>query len=91
MNKTHLVINEQALKANYELIRSKLDDGCKVIGVVKANAYGTDAVSVAQQLITFGVDHLAVAYIDEGIQLRNAGISKPILVFIHKWIISKHS
>jgi len=81
MNKTHLVINKKALKANYELIWSKLNDDCRVIGVVKANAYGTDAISVAQQLINFGVEHLAVAYIHEGIQLRNAGISKPILVF----------
>lgn len=81
MNKTHLVINKHALKANYELISSKLNDGCKIIGVVKANAYGTDAVSVAQKLISFGVEHLAVAYVEEGIKLRNAGIIVPILVF----------
>lgn len=81
MNKTHLSIDLSALEANYNQIRSKINSGVKVIGVVKANAYGTDPLAVARKLIDLGVKHLAVAYTEEGVALRKAGIDLPILVF----------
>lgn len=81
MNKTHLEINCKALEANYKLLASKISSDCEIIGVVKANAYGTDAVAVARELIKLGVKQLAVAYIEEGVRLRAAGIDIPILIF----------
>ena len=48
--------------------------------MVKADAYGSGSVEIARFLSSRQVDYLAVAYIDEGIQLRKAGISLPILV-----------
>ena len=81
MNKTHLSIDLLALEANYQLIRSKVNSDVQVIGVVKANAYGSDAVIVARKLIDLGVKHLAVAYTEEGVALREAHIDLPILVF----------
>jgi alanine racemase len=53
----------------------------QVVGVVKANAYGHGLVAVAHALESAGVDLLACADIEEGIQLRQAGVRAPILVF----------
>ena len=52
-----------------------------IIAVVKANAYGHGAVPVARALEQAGVAMLAVADVEEGVQLRLAGIRAPILVF----------
>ena len=81
MNKTHLSIDLLALEANYKMIKSKVHSDVQVIGVVKANAYGSDAIVVARKLIDLGVKHLAVAYTEEGVALREAHINLPILVF----------
>ncbi len=53
----------------------------RVMAVVKANAYGHGAVEVARTAITQGASYLAVALVEEGIELRQAGIGIPILVF----------
>lgn len=53
----------------------------KLMGVVKANAYGHGMLPVAQHLASLGVDYLGVAVLEEGITLRKAGIKTPILVF----------
>lgn len=81
MNKTHLSIDLLALEANYKMIKSKVHSDVQVIGVVKANAYGSDAIVVARKLIDLGVKHLAVAYTEEGVALREDYINLPILVF----------
>ena len=52
----------------------------KLLAVVKAFGYGSDAVEVAKCLVAQGVDYLGVAYVHEGIALRKAGITTPILV-----------
>ena len=52
-----------------------------MIGLVKGDAYGHGAVPVARHLKTIGVERLAVAAVEEGIQLRAAGVSGPIHVF----------
>ena len=77
---TVLEINLNNLAHNYQYLRSKLRHETKFLGVVKAFAYGSDAVKIAQKLETLGADYLAVAYINEGVQLRNAGVRLPILV-----------
>lgn len=77
-------VNLEAIAANVAALRVLLDedDGTPgIIGVVKANAYGHGAVAVARTLELAGIEMLACADIEEGIELRQAGITKPILVF----------
>ena len=62
-------------------MKSKIPSGTLFISVVKANAYGHGAIKVAHKLQELGTDYLAVAYIREGIELRNHGITTPMLVF----------
>ena len=77
---TVLEIDLKALKHNFEFIKSKLEENTKCLAVVKAFAYGSDAVEVAKCLETLNVDYFAVAYVNEGVALRDAGITRPILV-----------
>ena len=77
-------VNLEAIAANVATLRVLLDEGdgdTGIIAVVKANAYGHGAVAVARTLEAAGVEILACADIEEGIALRTAGITKPILVF----------
>ena len=77
---TVLEIDLKALQHNFEHLKSKLQPSTKFLAVVKAFAYGSDANEIANYLQELDVDYFAVAYIDEGVALRNAGITKPILV-----------
>jgi alanine racemase len=77
---TVLEIDLKALEHNYRYLRSKLHPKTKFLGVVKAFAYGSDSVRIAQKLVELGVDYFAVAYAKEGGMLRDAGIRTPILV-----------
>jgi len=77
---TLLEIDLGALKHNFEHLKSKLTGSTKILAVVKAFAYGSDALEIAKYLEALNVDYLAVAYTDEGVSLRNVGITKPILV-----------
>lgn len=79
-NPTFLAINLSAIEHNFNFFRSRLDDKSKILAVVKASGYGTDAIAVAKTLAKHHVDYFAVAYVDEGIALREAGIKTPILV-----------
>ncbi|WP_166959681.1 alanine racemase [Yeosuana marina] len=79
-NETILEIDFKALKHNLEYIQSKLQKKTKTLAVVKAFAYGSDATEIALYLQNLSVDYFAVAYINEGIALRQAGVTKPILV-----------
>lgn len=75
-------INVDALRHNFREIKQHVAKGCKLCGVVKANAYGHGAIPYAKYLIKEGVDYLAVARIDEAVELRDAGIKDmPILIF----------
>ena len=78
---TQLIVDLNALAHNYHQLRKPLPQSTKMIGVVKANAYGFGAIEIAKQLITLGCEYLAVAYAEEGIELRSAGIEAPIMVF----------
>ena len=76
---TVLEIDGNALKHNLQYFKQKLESDTKTLVVVKAFGYGSEATKIAVFLEN-DVDYFAVAYTDEGIALRNAGIEKPILV-----------
>ncbi|THD69229.1 alanine racemase [Robertkochia marina] len=80
VRETVLEINLEALEANYRYLRSKLRNNTKFLAVVKAYAYGSDPCEVALKLEQIGADYFAVAYTTEGMALRKAGVTKPILV-----------
>ena len=80
MGVTRLEIDLNALRHNYTYLRSKLRPDVKMMGVVKAFGYGSDACEIALFLENLGVDYFAVAYASEGEMLRKAGIETPILV-----------
>lgn len=68
---------------NYRTIRSKMPEDCKFLGVVKADAYGHGALQVSRMLEQEGADYLAVSCLDEAIELRDGGISMPLLILGH--------
>jgi len=76
-----LQINLTALENNLRTYKKYLQDNVDIIAVVKASAYGTGSSEVAQLLERNGVNHLAVAFADEGIALRQSGIAARIMVF----------
>lgn len=78
---TLLEIDLKKLEHNYRSLQKQLKPGTKIMGVVKANAYGSWSVSIAHKLVDLGIQTLAVAYAEEGIQLRQNGIQVPLLVF----------
>ncbi len=77
---TVLEINLNYLSDNFHFLKSKLSENTKFLGVVKAGAYGSDAIVIAKKLQKLGADYLAVAYTSEGVFLRNAGVNLPIMV-----------
>lgn len=77
---TVLEISSSAVSHNLNYFRSLIDVDTLILAVVKASGYGSDSTMMASFLERQGVDYFAVAYVDEGISLREAGISKPILV-----------
>ena len=78
-----LEINLDAIATNLATMRTRAG-GAKVMGVVKANAYGHGMVEVARRLEAESVDFLGVADIAEALTLRAAGISAPILAWLHE-------
>lgn len=80
MGISRLEIDLAALRHNYAYIKSKLAPEVKIMAVVKAFGYGSDAAAVALELEQLGVFYFAVAYASEGAALREAGITSPILV-----------
>ena len=77
-----LRINLDAIVHNLDVMRARASQA-KVMGVVKANAYGHGAVEVAKTLERAGVDYLGVVDVREALALREAGISTPILAWLH--------
>ncbi len=68
------------LSHNFSLVKRSLSPRTKVLVTVKADAYGHGLLPVSRALVAGGVDYLGVASIDEGIRLREGGISAPILL-----------
>ncbi len=77
---TTAYVDLDALESNIAAIRQRVGSGVRIMGIVKANAYGHGLVPVSRALLAFGVDTLGVAFLEEGITLRRAGIRAPILV-----------
>lgn len=77
---TRVELSLDALRHNLEAFRNAIPNECKIMASVKANAYGHGAVEIAREAERFGVDYLGVAFLDEALQLRQAGIQTPILV-----------
>lgn len=83
MQKSHetiLEVNLDALVHNLNYYRSKLQPDTRLMAMVKAFSYGSGSYEIANILEFHRVDYLAVAYADEGVELRRAGISLPIMV-----------
>ncbi|MFE5323887.1 alanine racemase [Paenibacillus sp. NPDC056579] len=77
---TRVEISLDALRSNLEGFRRVLPAHVKMMAVVKADAYGHGAVEVCREALRCGVEYIAVAFLDEGLELRHAGITAPILV-----------
>lgn len=77
---TVLEVNLDALVHNLNFYRRRLQPGVKLMVMVKAFAYGSGSYEVANLLQFHRVDYLAVAYADEGVDLRQHGISLPLMV-----------
>ena len=77
---SRLELNLSGCLDNYRYFRSKLLPSTRMLILVKANAYGHGSVEFASMMQQFGADYLAVAHPVEGIELRRAGISLPILI-----------
>lgn len=69
-----------AVQENYFAVRQLLSNSCQLMAVVKADGYGHGAVAVAQKVLSAGANRLAVANLNEALQLRKAGITAPILI-----------
>lgn len=80
MGPSILEIDLAALAHNYRYMRSKISAETMLLGVVKANGYGSESIAIAKKLTDLGVNYLGVAYTHEGVALRLAGIKTPILV-----------
>ena len=78
--RTWAEVDLNALAHNYRALTAMLSPGCRFLGVVKADAYGHGAVPVARRLEELGCGYLAVACLGEAAELRQAGISAPILI-----------
>jgi len=77
---TWVEVDLDRFAANLRAIRARVGEGCGLFLVVKADAYGHGAVEMAEAGAREGVDHLGVATLHEGIQLRRAGVRLPITV-----------
>ena len=80
VHKTMAEINLTTLVDNYKKIKAAIGPKVKLMAMVKAFGYGSGSVEVARILQFHHVDYLSVAYADEGVALRQAGIHVPIMV-----------
>jgi alanine racemase len=73
-------IDLRALAFNFRQVQKRIPKGVKIMGVVKADAYGHGAIPVSLALEHLGVEYLGVAMSDEGVHLRRGGVKAPILL-----------
>ncbi len=83
LRRTWAEIDLDALENNYKKLKEKVGEQTKFLGVVKADAYGHGAIQIGRKLAELGADYLAVSSIDEAMELREGGISMPILILGH--------
>ncbi|MBN2645450.1 MAG: alanine racemase [Desulfuromonadaceae bacterium] len=82
---TEVEIDLAALRHNYALLRQQLPASVGVLAVVKADAYGHGAIAVARTLQQSGADLFGVAIAEEGLELRRAGVTRPVLMLGGAW------
>lgn len=80
VHQTVLSINLNAIVHNFKQYKERLRPGTKIMAMIKAFGYGSGSYEIASVLEFNKADYLAVAYTDEGIELRKAGITLPIMV-----------
>lgn len=80
MRRTWAEVSLDAIAHNYGVIQKTVGEDVRVMAVVKADAYGHGAVAVARLLQELKADYLGVASLDEALELRRAGITRPILI-----------
>src|SRR5947209_16972580 len=78
-------IDLDALASNFRAVRERVGAGVKVMGVVKADAYGHGARECALRLADEGAEWFGVASPEEGFALRGAGVTQPVLSFGGFW------
>ncbi len=79
-HETVLEVNLDAVVRNYNYFRSKLPAGTGLVAMVKASGYGAGSYEIARTMQDCGASYLAVAVLDEGIDLRRRGITMPVMV-----------
>ncbi|MBL0309156.1 MAG: bifunctional UDP-N-acetylmuramoyl-tripeptide:D-alanyl-D-alanine ligase/alanine racemase [Bacteroidetes bacterium] len=84
-HETVLEINLNAIAHNLKAYQSLLKAETKIMAMVKAFSYGSGSFEIANVLQFHRVDYLAVAYADEGVELRKNGITLPIMVMNPEW------
>jgi alanine racemase len=77
---TRCFIDHAALRWNLRQIRAKVGARTKILAMIKANGYGHGAAAIAPTFVDAGSDAFGVATLEEGAELRRAGIQTPILV-----------
>lgn len=80
IHQTVLEVNLDAISHNLNEFRRHLDPGTRIMAMVKAFAYGAGPAEISALLEYHRVSYLAVAYADEGVELRNSGVTLPIMV-----------
>ena len=80
VHQTVMEINLDAISHNLNEFRRQLNQGTRIMAMVKAFAYGAGPAEIAAHLEYHRVSYLTVAYADEGVELRNAGVTLPIMV-----------
>ena len=76
------IIDLEAYASNLRALQKLLPPGCGIIAVIKANAYGHGLEPIARRAVAENVQMLGVSTVEEGVQLRQAGIDAPILVLM---------
>ena len=77
---TRAEISFENLRNNFSIVKSLINKDVKIMAMVKANAYGHGLYEISSELLKQGVDYLGVAVLEEGVYLRERGITAPILV-----------
>ncbi|MGH2560642.1 MAG: alanine racemase [Thermomicrobiales bacterium] len=80
LRSTRAIVDLDALAGNIRAFRRLAPEPVRLMAVVKANGYGHGAAMIARAALTAGATHLAVATVDEGVQLRHRGLTEPIVV-----------
>jgi len=79
-NRTAAIVDLQRLAHNAESVAQKISPSCRIMAVLKGDAYGHGITPVVKKLSSLGIDHFAAAIWEEGVAIRQAGICDPVLI-----------